>query len=45
MPYIPHSPEEQIEMLKSIGISSLDDLFKDIPADQLVTITEGTGSS
>ncbi|MFC1725543.1 aminomethyl-transferring glycine dehydrogenase subunit GcvPA [candidate division KSB1 bacterium] len=31
MPYIPHSPDEEREMLKSIGISSLDDLFKEIP--------------
>lgn len=32
MPYIPHTPEELQAMLDVIGVSSLDDLFVDIPA-------------
>lgn len=33
MRYIPNSPEERAEMLKSIGISSVDELFRSIPQD------------
>lgn len=32
MTYIPHSPKERDAMLATIGIKSLKDLFKDIPA-------------
>ncbi len=32
MPYVPHSPEEIREMLDVIGVSSVDDLFAEIPA-------------
>jgi glycine dehydrogenase subunit 1 len=32
MTYIPHSPKERDAMLETIGVKSLDDLFKDIPA-------------
>ena len=32
-PYIPTTHEEELEMLKSIGLNSLDDLFDDIPKD------------
>ena len=32
MTYIPHSPKERDEMLAAIGVKSLEDLFKDIPA-------------
>jgi len=32
MPYIPHTPEETRAMLETIGASSLDDLFAEIPA-------------
>jgi glycine dehydrogenase subunit 1 len=32
MTYIPHSPKERDEMLAAIGVKSLADLFKDIPA-------------
>ncbi len=32
MTYIPHSPQERDEMLAAIGVKSLEDLFKDIPA-------------
>lgn len=31
MSYTPHTPEDIKEMLKAIGVSSLDELFKDIP--------------
>lgn len=32
-PYIPHSDSDLEEMLRSIGVSSLDELFSDIPAE------------
>jgi len=32
MTYIPHSPKEREAMLATIGVKSLEDLFKDIPA-------------
>ena len=32
MTYIPHSPQERDAMLDTIGVKSLEDLFKDIPA-------------
>jgi len=32
MTYIPHSPKEREAMLAAIGVKSLEDLFKDIPA-------------
>jgi glycine dehydrogenase subunit 1 len=32
MTYIPHSPKERDAMLATIGVNSLEDLFKDIPA-------------
>jgi glycine dehydrogenase subunit 1 len=32
MTYIPHSPKERDAMLAAIGVKSLEDLFKDIPA-------------
>ncbi|WP_406241611.1 aminomethyl-transferring glycine dehydrogenase subunit GcvPA [Tissierella carlieri] len=32
-PYIPTTHEDEQEMLKSIGLNSLDDLFNDIPKD------------
>lgn len=31
MPFIPHTPAEQAEMISAIGVSSIDDLFQDIP--------------
>ena len=31
MTYIPHSPNERDEMLKTIGVKSLDDLFDAVP--------------
>ncbi|MFP4071589.1 MAG: aminomethyl-transferring glycine dehydrogenase subunit GcvPA [Desulfovibrionales bacterium] len=31
MPYIPHTPEEQRAMLETIGVSSVEELFADIP--------------
>ncbi|MCA1945750.1 MAG: aminomethyl-transferring glycine dehydrogenase subunit GcvPA [Desulfovibrio sp.] len=32
MPYIPHTPEQTQEMLKVVGVASLEALFQDIPA-------------
>ena len=32
-PYIPNTSDEQAEMLQAIGLSSVEDLFKDIPKD------------
>ncbi|HEY4001147.1 MAG TPA: aminomethyl-transferring glycine dehydrogenase subunit GcvPA [Candidatus Xenobia bacterium] len=31
MPYIPHTPEDRAEMLAAIGLTSMDELFRDIP--------------
>jgi glycine dehydrogenase subunit 1 len=33
MTYIPHSPTERDAMLDTIGVKSLEDLFKDVPAE------------
>ncbi len=33
MRYLPHTPEDIDEMMKTVGVDSLDDLFKTIPAD------------
>ena len=33
MRYLPHTPEDIDEMLKTVGVDSLDDLFKTIPDD------------
>ena len=33
MPYIPHTQQDVEEMLEVIGVSSIDDLFDEIPAD------------
>lgn len=33
MPYIPHTPDEVREMLDVIGVSGIDELFAEIPAD------------
>ena len=32
-PYIPNTPQDEQEMLKAIGLDSVDQLFDDIPAD------------
>ena len=34
MPYTPHSDTELTQMLKEIGVSSIDDLFADVPAEK-----------
>jgi len=31
MPYVPHTPEDSRQMLKAIGVSSVEDLFAEIP--------------
>jgi glycine dehydrogenase subunit 1 len=31
MPYIPHTESDVAEMLKTIGVASIDDLFVEIP--------------
>lgn len=36
MRYIPNSPEERVEMLRDMGLSSADDLFRSIPPDLLL---------
>ncbi len=36
MRYIPNSPEERAEMLRDIGLTSADDLFRSIPPDLLL---------
>ena len=33
MEYIPNTPEDQREMLKAIGVSSIEDLLRDIPVE------------
>ena len=33
MRYIPNSPEERVEMLEIVGLTSADELFRSIPAD------------
>jgi glycine dehydrogenase subunit 1 len=39
MPFIPHTAKDVIEMLAAIGVSSIQELFKEIPADlQKITI-------
>ena len=32
MPYIPHTDDEIKEMLETIGVSSIDDMFDEIPS-------------
>ena len=33
MPFIPHTEEETRKMLDAIGVSNIDELFDEIPAD------------
>ena len=33
MDYVPHTPEDLKQIMKTIGISSMDDLFDDIPEE------------
>ncbi|MCP4725976.1 MAG: aminomethyl-transferring glycine dehydrogenase subunit GcvPA [bacterium] len=37
MPYIPNSDEDRKEMMDALGISSIDELFSNIPAEHLIT--------
>jgi glycine dehydrogenase subunit 1 len=41
MPYIPHTEDEVEEMLTTIGASSIDDLFDEIPPELLISELEG----
>jgi len=36
MTYVPHTPLDRAEMLATIGVRSIEDLFEDIPADRRV---------
>ncbi len=36
MRYLPHSPQDRADILARIGVSSIDDLFVDIPEDKLI---------
>lgn len=36
MPYVPHTPEDQAAMLRTIGASRLEDLFADVPSEVLL---------
>ncbi|WP_372422003.1 aminomethyl-transferring glycine dehydrogenase subunit GcvPA [Salinarimonas chemoclinalis] len=37
MRYLPLSPDDRAEMLAKVGVSHVDDLFVDVPADKLLT--------
>ena len=41
MPFIPHTEKDTAEMLAAIGVSSLDTLFDEIPAELLIDSLEG----
>jgi glycine dehydrogenase subunit 1 len=41
MPYIPHTEDEVESMLETIGASSIDQLFDEIPADLLIRDLDG----
>ena len=43
MPFIPHTEEEIREMLETIGVSSIDDLFDEIPESLRANTLEGVG--
>lgn len=36
MPYVPHTPADEREMLATIGVNSIDELFREIPENLLV---------
>ena len=36
MRYLPHTDQDRADMLSRIGVGAIDDLFKDIPPDQLL---------
>ena len=36
MRYLPHTDADRTEMLRAIGVTSIDDLFADVPADKLM---------
>jgi glycine dehydrogenase subunit 1 len=41
MPFIPHTEEDTREMLATIGVKSIDELFDEIPSDLLVESLDG----
>lgn len=41
MPFIPHTDDEVSEMLATIGVSSIDELFDEIPRDLLIKDLDG----
>jgi glycine dehydrogenase subunit 1 len=41
MPFIPHTDDEIQEMLGAIGVSSIDDLFDEIPRELLIKDLDG----
>ncbi len=41
MPFIPHTKKDTEEMLAAIGVSSIDDLFDEIPADLRIDSLDG----
>jgi glycine dehydrogenase subunit 1 len=41
MPYIPHTEDDVAEMLGTIGVKRIDDLFEEIPGDLLIEELDG----
>jgi glycine dehydrogenase subunit 1 len=41
MPYIPHTADEQQEMLRAIGVASIDELFADVNEEALIDAFPG----
>jgi len=37
MPYIPHTPEDEASMLRTIGVKGIEDLFSDVPQKLLTS--------
>ena len=35
--YVPSTPAQRAEMLAAVGVSTLDDLYRDVPRDMLLT--------
>ena len=41
MPYIPHTEDEVSEMLETIGVERIDDLFGEIPGELIIKDLDG----